>query len=409
MHYTKKIARSVAAAGLAIVLTVGTAFASVGTATVTADALRLRSEANTGSRTLALVYKGATVELLSEEENGWYKVSYQGKEGYMSAQWLDAVITVTGSAGTAVEETPAEEQTSAEEAPAQEPSVEDTPAEEAPAETGGVSATSSDSMVGVSVVVTADSLNVRSGPGTEYGRIGSLKKGTELTILEDHGDWYKVTTGKMSGYVSASFVSTEAVTQQAIVLAGPLNVRSGPGTGYSRVGTLKLGATVEVLGSSNGWYQISTGSLTGYVSGQYVSILEELTSSPVGAAAAALAASLVGCRYVYGAEGPTTFDCSGLSYYIFGQLGYKLSRGASGQYTNNGKFVSRADLEPGDLVFFFDPKYDYSGGTLPTTHMGIYVGNGQFIHAATTSRKVEYENLEGSYLSNYIVGYKRIG
>lgn len=409
MHYTKKIARSVAAAGLAIVLTVGTAFASVGTATVTADALRLRSEANTGSRTLALVYKGATVELLSEEENGWYKVSYQGKEGYMSAQWLDAVITVTGSAGTAVEETPAEEQTSAEEAPAQEPSVEDTPAEEAPAETGGVSATSSDSMVGVSVVVTADSLNVRSGPGTEYGRIGSLKKGTELTILEDHGDWYKVTTGKMSGYVSASFVSTEAVTQQAIVLAGPLNIRSGPGTGYSRVGTLKLGATVEVLGSSNGWYQISTGSLTGYVSGQYVSILEELTSSPVGAAAAALAASLVGCRYVYGAEGPTTFDCSGLSYYIFGQLGYKLSRGASGQYTNNGKFVSRADLEPGDLVFFFDPKYDYSGGTLPTTHMGIYVGNGQFIHAATTSRKVEYENLEGSYLSNYIVGYKRIG
>lgn len=409
MHYTKKIARSVAAAGLAIVLTVGTAFASVGTATVTADALRLRSEANTGSRTLALVYKGATVELLSEEENGWYKVSYQGKEGYMSAQWLDAVITVTGSAGTAVEETPAEEQPSAEEAPAQEPSVEDTPAEEAPAETGGVSATSSDSMVGVSVVVTADSLNVRSGPGTEYGRIGSLKKGTELTILEDHGDWYKVTTGKMSGYVSASFVSTEAVTQQAIVLAGPLNVRSGPGTGYSRVGTLKLGATVEVLGSSNGWYQISTGSLTGYVSGQYVSILEELTSSPVGAAAAALAASLVGCRYVYGAEGPTTFDCSGLSYYIFGQLGYKLSRGASGQYTNNGKFVSRADLEPGDLVFFFDPKYDYSGGTLPTTHMGIYVGNGQFIHAATTSRKVEYENLEGSYLSNYIVGYKRIG
>lgn len=409
MHYTKKIARSVAAAGLAIVLTVGTAFASVGTATVTADALRLRSEANTGSRTLALVYKGATVELLSEEENGWYKVSYQGKEGYMSAQWLDAVITVTGSAGTAVEETPAEEHPSAEEAPAQEPSVEDTPAEEAPAETGGVSATSSDSMVGVSVVVTADSLNVRSGPGTEYGRIGSLKKGTELTILEDHGDWYKVTTGKMSGYVSASFVSTEAVTQQAIVLAGPLNVRSGPGTGYSRVGTLKLGATVEVLGSSNGWYQISTGSLTGYVSGQYVSILEELTSSPVGAAAAALAASLVGCRYVYGAEGPTTFDCSGLSYYIFGQLGYKLSRGASGQYTNNGKFVSRADLEPGDLVFFFDPKYDYSGGTLPTTHMGIYVGNGQFIHAATTSRKVEYENLEGSYLSNYIVGYKRIG
>lgn len=405
MHYTKKIARSLAAAGLAIVLTAGTAFASVGTATVTADALRLRSEANTSSRTVILVYKGSKVELLSEEENGWYKVSYKGKEGYMSADWLDAVITAAPAEEPTVEDTPAEdvpvEDAPAEEPPTEEPPVQDTPTEEPPASNATDSSTTA--------YVTADVLNIRSGPGTGYDRVGTMKKGTEVTILETANGWYKVTDGKITGYGSADYISTEGLAQQGIVLAGPLNVRSGPGTGYGRVGSLKLGATVDILSYSNGWYQISTGSLTGYVSGQYISPLEELTSSPVGAAAAAMAASLVGCRYVYGAEGPNTFDCSGLSYYIFGQLGYKLSRGSSGQYTNNGKFVTKGDLQPGDLVFFFDPRFDSSGGTLPTTHMGIYVGNGQFIHAATTSRRVEYENLDGSYLSKYIVGYKRIG
>lgn len=395
MHYTKKIARSLAAAGLAIVLTAGTAFASIGTATVTADALRLRSEANTGSRTLALVYKGSTVELLSEEENGWYKVSYNGKEGYMSADWLDAVITVTPS-----EEAPAEEP------PVEEPPVEEPPVEESPTEEPSVD-TTADS--GTTAYITADILNIRSGPGTGYDRVGTMKKGTEVTILETVNGWYKITDGNITGYGSADYISTEGLAQQGIVLAGPLNVRSGPGTSYDRVGSLKLGASVDILSCSNGWYQISTGSLTGYVSGDYVSPLEELTSSPVGAAAAAMAASLVGSRYVYGAEGPNSFDCSGLSYYIFGQLGYKLGRGASAQYNNNGKFVTKENLEPGDLVFFFDPKYDYSGGTLPTTHMGIYVGNGQFIHASTTSYRVQYDSLFDSYYTKYIVGYKRIG
>ncbi len=387
MQYIKKIARSLTAAGLAIVLTTGIAFASVGTATVTADALRLRSEANTGSRTLATVYKGSKVELLSLEENGWYKVNYNGKEGYMSAQWLDVVLS-SESTG---------------ESPAEDPTVTGT--------------------------ITAYLLNIRSGPGVEYECVAKLSKGTQVTVLESANGWCKISDGTTTGYASAAYISTgstsagsasgssgstgsaatQAKTQQGLVMAGPLNVRSGPGTSYARVGSLQLGTTVEILGSSSGWYQISSGSVTGYVSGQYVTLLEDLGSSPVGAAAAAMAASLVGCRYVYGAEGPNTFDCSGLSYYIFGQLGYKLGRGASAQYSNNGKFVTKDNLQPGDLVFFFDPKYDYSGGTLPTTHMGIYVGNGQFIHASTTSYRVQYDSLFNSYYTKYIVGYKRIG
>lgn len=386
MH-TKKTARALAAAALAVVLTTGTAFASVGTATVTADALRLRSQASTSSATLTTVYKGSSVELLSEEENGWYKVNYNGREGYMAAEWLKVnTVASTDSPSDAAAET----------GTVTEP---DTTTETgASAETGAVP------------VVNAGPLNVRSGPGTGYDRVGSLNKGTEVTILEAVDGWYKVSAGNVVGYVSAQYISLDGtVEQEGLVLQGPLNVRSGPGTGYARVGSLSVGTTVTILGSENGWYQISTGSLTGYVSADYVTPLEDIGSSPVGAAAAALAMSLIGKSYSYGAVGPNSFDCSGLMQYIYKQLGYSITRTSSSQYNNDGDFVSLSSIEPGDLVFFFDSRFDGSGGTLPTTHVGIYVGNGQFVHASTTTYRVQTDNLYGSYYTPHIVGVKRIG
>lgn len=371
MRYIKKIAQALTAGALAVVLTAGIALAAIGTATVTADSLRLRREPSTSSAILATVRKGSSVELLSKEENGWYRVSCQGKEGYMSAQWLDVVL---------------------------EPDEAD-----ADGLTGSLSAAPS------APAVTADTLNVRSGPGTGYDRVGTLKKGDQVTILEETEGWYKISSGDLTGYVSADYISLDGtVPQEGLVMTGTLNVRSGPGTSYSRIGTLRMGATVTILDTADGWYKVSAGSVTGYVSADYVTPLDDLGSSPLGAAAAALAVSLVGSRYVYGASGPTTFDCSGLSYYIYKQLGRTLSRGSSGQYQNNGSFVSAANVEPGDLVFFFDPRFDGSGGTLPTTHMGICVGNGRFVHASTTTYRVQYDDLYGSYYTPYIVGFKRI-
>lgn len=374
----KRIAKSLACILLAAVLTAGTAAAAGSTATVTADKLWLRSGASTGTSILGSALKGAQVTLLSGEENGWYQVSCNGKEGYMSAQWLrvdEAAKTVTATANDAA----------------------------LPPE-------STDSVSEAVPVVNAGPLNVRSAPSTDAERLGTLKKGTEVTILETLDGWYQVTAGALTGYVSAQYISLDgAVTQEGLVLQGPLNVRSGAGTSYSRLGTLRAGTSVTILSVSGGWYKISSGSLTGYVSADYVAQMDDLSSSPVGAAAAAMAMSLVGSRYVYGAEGPTTFDCSGLAYYIYKQLGYTIARGSSGQYRNSGTFVPMSEMEPGDLIYIFDPKFDGSGGTLPTTHMGIYVGNGQFVHASTTTYRVQYDNVYSSYYTPYIVGVKRIG
>ncbi len=384
MRCKKRFAKTLACTLLAAALTASAA-AAAGSATVKADKLRLRAAASTSSAILAAASKGSSITLLGTETNGWYKVSYKNVVGYMSAEWLNVT----------------------------EPYTEETAGETAePAGEAGSTDTSKDPAAAASdtaPLVTASVLNVRSEPSTAGERLGTLKKGDEVEILETLDGWYLVTAGDLTGYVSAEYISLDGtVPEEGVVLYSGLNVRTGPGTSYSRIGTLKMGSTVTVLGKSGDWYQVSSGSLTGYASAKYISILDDLSSSPVGAAAAAMAVSLIGSRYVYGAAGPSSFDCSGLSHYIYKQLGYTLQRGSSGQYNKNGTFVPLAQAEPGDLIFFFDPRFDGSGGTLPTTHMGIYVGNGQFIHASTTSYRVQYDNVYGSYYTSYIVGVKRI-
>ncbi len=392
MQRRKRIARALAAAGLVIVMTAGTAFASYGTGSVSADALRMRSNPSTNSTVIMTLSKGTQVELLTAEENGWFKVSYKGTEGYMSADWINVLSTEAS-----VAEPPSSPSNSTTDSA--EPKAEETPV--------------------TTAVVKDGPLNVRSGPGTTYGRVGSLNKGTQVTVLETLDGWYKISSGSLTGYVSAQYLSIgsngntdsndTSMSKDGLVLSGPLNVRSGPGTGYSRIGSLRAGTTVSVIGSSGSWYHITSGNVTGYVHSDYLVLMEDLGSSPVGASAAAMAMSLVGSPYVYGAAGPNSFDCSGLAYYIYKQLGYSIARGSSGQYNNSGRFVPISEMEPGDLIFIFDPRFDGSGGTLPTTHMGIYVGNGQFVHASTTTYRVQYDNVYGSYYTPYIVGVKRIG
>ena len=111
----------------------------------------------------------------------------------------------------------------------------------------------------------------------------------------------------------------------------------------------------------------------------------------------------VGYSYVWGGSSPSTgFDCSGLMYYVLTQYGYSMKRVANDQMTQ-GTYVSRSDLQVGDLVFF-----GYSGYA---NHVGMYIGGGNFVHASTpstgvTNRITRPASFAGGVLSDRITIYR---
>ena len=123
------------------------------------------------------------------------------------------------------------------------------------------------------------------------------------------------------------------------------------------------------------------------------------SASSSGAAVVAKAKSYIGYKYVYGGSSPSTgFDCSGFTSYIYKQFGVSLNRTAAGQYSN-GTAVSRANLQPGDLVMF---------GKSGINHVGIYIGGGMIVHAENKTTGVTTDTINSGYYNNNYVGARRI-
>lgn len=113
----------------------------------------------------------------------------------------------------------------------------------------------------------------------------------------------------------------------------------------------------------------------------------ELPLVPGSATAAAIETALaqLGDPYVWGGNGPDGFDCSGLTSYAYAAAGVSLPRASRAQATV-GREVSRAELQPGDLVFFYNP----------ISHVGLYIGNGQMVHARTFGQPVSVTSVDMS-------------
>lgn len=275
--------------------------------------------------------------------------------------------------------------------------------------------------VGVGTV-NADALRLRDAASTEATILATANTGDTVVVLEEAGDgWYKVDYKSVEGYMSSEYV--DVVTKADVTIGyglvqsdgATLNVRSGPATTYEKVTTLNDNAVVNIVGIDNGWYKITTNGVTGYVSSDYmVTCKDSAGSRGDGTVAVATAASTsmgqqvvdyakqyLGCPYVYGASGPSSFDCSGFTSYVYKHFGYTLNRTASTQLSN-GTSVAKSELQPGDLVFF---KYNTSKAA---SHVGIYVGGGQFIHASTNTYTVKFDDLTRGHYANVYVGARRI-
>jgi len=402
-------------------------------ATVTAQSgLRLRAEANSASRVLTTLPSGTELEVLENVDSTWARVQAGQHTGYVSSQYISPVnrtqyATVKASSlnvrsgpgssyakvsslssGTKVEileETDGWYRIKGGYISAEYVSVStDAPQPNQPAQPAKRYGT-----------VQALSLNVRSGPGSSYGKVSALSSGTKVEILEETNGWYRIE----GGYVSAQYIApfqppaetkpepqpepipeappaqTDPAPEQPVqdgktygmVSASTLNVRSGPGSSYDKVSTLSSGAKVEILEQTEGWYRIEGG----YVSADYILLLDDSMSS-LQAQIVAYAHTFLGCAYVYGGNGPKSFDCSGLTKYVYNHFGYNINRTAT-QQLKNGVPVSKENLQPGDLVFFNSE----GTGIDRATHVGIYIGNGNFLHASNKRLGVTITSLSDAY------------
>lgn len=273
------------------------------------------------------------------------------------------------------------------------------------------------------VGTTTDALRVRESAGTDATTLATAPAGASLIVLEDVVDgWYKVDYEGVQGFMSAEFLTVETTADAKIgygkvnTEGSTLNVRAGAGTEFEQVAVLNNGDVVDIVGVENGWYKITVSETTGFVSSDFMITVKEaatsrseadgaVSTSNLGSQIAAYAQNFLGVRYVMGGNGPNSFDCSGFTKYVYNHFGYTLNRTASDQYSYNGtKVASMYDLQPGDLVFFTNTfrssKY--------ITHTGLYIGNGQFIHASTRNYNVRIDNLFTGYYAGKYAGGRHV-
>ena len=372
----RKVTIGVSVPVMALALSATASFANSNEGTVTADALNVRSGPSTSYSITTKLYKGDKVEIL-ETSNGWHKIkASNGKIGWVSGDYIKVSSGSTSQPSTST----------------------------------------------TKATVTATSLNVRSGAGTSYSVITKLPKGTVVDVLESASNgWKKIkTSGGTTGWASGDYLTTGSVgnsstnnstsqtSYKATVNTDSLNMRKGAGTSYSVITKLSKGTVVDVLESaSNGWKKIKTSNGTiGWVSGSYLAngVVEQPSTPSTNKVQAVidLTHKQLGKPYVWGAEGPNSFDCSGLIYYVYkNAAGITLPRTSSAQYSA-GVAVSRSNLKAGDLIF------SSTDGTGNITHVAIYVGDGQMIHAPRNGKNVEKVSINNSYWNKAYVGARRV-
>lgn len=205
--------------------------------------------------------------------------------------------------------------------------------------------------------VAKDGVLLRKGPGTHYSSLAKLSRGTQVVSLGQQGDWQKIALSN------------------------------------GRVGWVRrdmLGLPLAKKSTSSSQKSIASKTTTHTVSA------EACSNSVINTAL-----SYQGARYSYGGLSSRGFDCSGFVKYVYQKHGVNLPHNAAAQYSH-GKPVSKNELQPGDLVFF------RTGRGKGINHVGIYIGNGKFIHASSAGRRVRIDSLNEGYYKARFVGARRI-
>jgi len=297
-----------------------------------------------------------------------------------------------------------------------------------------------------------DGLNLRDSPSLSGTILTGMPEGAAVEVLEtgytgDGLEWARIRYDGIEGYSAVSYLanpdSNEPPVAVPIVEPAPVeppadppavpappatgltigdraivsgtdgdgvNVRSEPGTHGAVVTGLTEGTNVPILdgpvadADGANWYRVEAWGTAGWVHGAYLAKVggAPVAGDAVGEAIAAEALKYLGAPYVWAGTNPDGFDCSGFTYFIINWvLGNNFPRAIEGQIAS-GEYVHPNDLEPGDLVFFHDT---YKPGL---SHVGIYIGNAQFVNAGSEDDVVAISNMWDNYWGPRYLESRRI-
>lgn len=255
-------------------------------------------------------------------------------------------------------------------------------------------------------VISSGNLNIRQEASTDSEVIGILTNHNACELLEDAGEWYKVTSGKVTGYVNKQYLVTgdeaEAIAEQEIktvatVNTETLNVRAEKSTDAAVLSQVGNSEAFTVNSVADGWVEISVDDSVGYISQDYVTLAQALPTaktieqvkygdgvSDVRASVVSYALQFVGNRYVWGGTSlEKGVDCSGFTMRILGKYGISLPHSSRAQ-PSYGTKISASEAKPGDLFFY--------GSGRSISHVAIYIGNGQIVHASNKRDGIKVSN-----------------
>lgn len=255
-------------------------------------------------------------------------------------------------------------------------------------------------------VISSGNLNIRQEASTDSEVVGILTNHNACELLEDAGDWYKVTSGKVTGYVSKQYLVTgdeaESIAEQEIktvatVNTETLNVRAEKSTEAAVLSQVGNSEAFTVNSVADGWVEISVDDSVGYISQDYVTLAQALPTaktieqvkygdgvSDVRASVVSYALQFVGNRYVWGGTSlEKGVDCSGFTMRILGKYGISLPHSSKAQ-PSYGTKISASEAKPGDLFFY--------GSGRSISHVAIYIGNGQIVHASNKRDGIKVSN-----------------
>ena len=342
------------------------------------DVLNVRKSPNGDSNKITTLKLNQVVTITKKTSNNWYKISVNNTEGYVNGTYIELVNQNT------------------------------TPQGEKATTNNIVNLRDSKSWSTTSVIL-------------------QIPKNATIYILEKGPEWSKINYNNKTGYIPTNYITSQSNTENNPTVKPPttsdkvgkigtvntsnLNIRSGAGMSYSVISKVYSGDVILIKEvSSNGdWYKVETTTgVIGWCGSSYIKDIRDgklpsygLSSSEKINNVLKVAKEQLGKPYVFGSTGPDSFDCSGLAYYVFKNgAGITLPRNSKDQATV-GTYVAKSDLKPGDLVFF-----NTSGSGI--SHLGIYIGNNEMIHAPRSGKNVEIVKITDSYWANRYVTARRV-